>query len=86
MPVEVGATDAPCVVKSMGMEDIVVFQVVFWGSKGLKMQILGVESRCVSLSKDVMHTVLRHLFYVAFDRDRRTNQMLVNVMLSYPLP
>lgn len=28
-PVEVGLTDEPCVVKSMGMEDIVMFQDVF---------------------------------------------------------
>ena len=30
MPVDVGATDAPCVVKSMGIEDIATFQDVFW--------------------------------------------------------
>lgn len=28
-PVEDGVTDVPCVVKSMGMEDILMFQVVF---------------------------------------------------------
>jgi hypothetical protein len=51
------------------------------------MQILGVESRCASLSKDVMHTVLRHLFYVAFEfRQGSTNQSEVGQCNAFISP